>query len=319
LGRRLKSLVSLLMLGMTSLVQAESLPVRDLNPMLSGYELPSALSAVHFNNTAITTEFAISNISLSQSSQQDFVQLDAELQRWQFSYSKPLNERLSLRVDLPYVSLSGGHLDNFIESFHHIFGLPNGNRGGWPSNRLLVQHQHLGKVDYQLIDGTHGIGDLAVRLGWNFGASQKINQSLWVSLKFPTGDASALTGSGATDAALSYAASEQLTARIVSQQQLSLSVLGKGERIQAQQQTVVWSGSASVDALLTSHWSVALQFDAHTRVFDTGVRALGNALQFSFGPRYQSRAWQASLSLSEDIAVDTAPDIQFQLDIQRRF
>ncbi len=307
------------MLGMASLAQAESLPVRDLNPLLSGYELPAALPARHLNNSEITAEFAIANISLGQSSPQDLVQLDAELQRWQFSYNKPLNQRLSLRVDLPYVSVSGGHLDNFIESFHHLFGLPNGDRGSWPSNRLLVQHQHLGKVDYQLTDGTHGIGDLAVRLGWNFGDSQKINQALWVSLKFPTGDASALTGSGSTDAALSYAASEQLSPRMVSQQQLSLSVLGKGERMQAQQQTVVWSGSASLDAALTPNWSAVLQFDGHTRVFDTGVRALGNALQFSFGPRYQSRTWQAALLLSEDIAVDTAPDIQFQLDVQRRF
>ncbi len=77
----------------------------------------------------------------------------------------------------------------------------------------------------------------------------------------------------------------------------------------------MWSASLGLDAVLTEHWRVAMQLDGHTRVFDSELRALGSALQFSFGPRYQSGAWSGVLLISEDVAVDTAPDVQFQLQL----
>lgn len=115
-----------------SAVHAEPLPVRDLNPLLSGYELPPALPSTVTNNTRLSIEFTVGNISLDQHSSQEVLQLDAELQRWQLSFSKPLANTLALRIELPYQHVSGGQLDNFIESFHDPLGLPNGNRDLWP-------------------------------------------------------------------------------------------------------------------------------------------------------------------------------------------
>lgn len=142
---------------------------------------------------------------------------------------------------------------------------------------------------------------------------------MWLSLKLPTGDTDKLTGSGTTDLALSLASSQQLSTRFTSQQQVSLSMLGNGKRLNSQQEAWVWSGSLGVATLVTSHWDVTLQLDGHTRVFDSNLRALGNALQLSVGPRYQSHLWSSTLLISEDVAVDTAPDVQFQLGITRAF
>lgn len=299
--------------------RAESLPVRDLNPLLSGYEIPPALPGTKQSDTALDVQWSTSNTSLDQHSTQDSLQLDAELVRWQFNVSKPLNDKLNLRVELPYLVVSGGQLDSFIESFHHTFGLPNGNRSGWPNNRLWVQHRHLTDTDYLLTDATHGFGDLTMRLGWHLDSRPAFDNNLWLSLKLPTGNAGKLTGSGATDLALSLAMSQQLGTRFTTQQQFSLSLLGQGKRLSSQQETWVWSGSLGIDAAMTRHWSAVLQFDGHSRVFDTDLRVLGNALQLSFGPRYQAGAWRSYLSISEDIAVDTAPDVQFQLSLQHSF
>jgi Protein of unknown function (DUF3187) len=270
-------------------------------------------------STSLAASVATGNISLVQHSAQDSLQLDAELQRWQLSFSRPLNDHLSLRVELPYLAVSGGHLDNFIESWHRTFGLPNGNRAVSPTNRLLVQHQHMANVDYLRTAAASGIGDLTLRLGWNFTTQPTQQRALWFSLKLPSGAAGRLTGSGATDVALSLATAQSLSARFSTQQQLSLSLLGTGQRLSHQQLTAVWSGSLGLDAAITPHWSALLQLDAHSKVFTTGLRALGNALQLSLGPRYQHGAWQGSLFVSEDIAVDTAPDVQFQLAITRRY
>ena len=307
------------LLAFATVTSAESFSVRDLNPLLSGYEIPPALPSTQTSSTVLDAQWTISNTSLDQHSAQEALQLDAELQSWQFNFTQPLSHNLSLRIELPYLIVSGGSLDSFIESFHHSFGLANGNRSNWPRKRLWVHHQRFTDTDYLLGDATHGLGDLAMRIGWHLNTRPSFNNNLWLSLKLPTGNAGKLTGSGAVDLALTYSLSQQLSARFTTQQQISLSLLGQGKRLAAQHETLVWSGSLGINAIVTRHWSAVLQFDGHSRVFDSDLRVLGSALQLSFGPRYQSGAWQSYLSISEDIAVDTAPDVQFQLSVQRKF
>lgn len=295
--------------------QATALPVRDLNPLLSGYELPPALPARPAETPTLQGQFAISNTSLEQHAGATSLQLDAELQRWQLSFARPLGDKWSLRMDLSYVSVAGGGMDGFIEAWHHSFGLPNGNRAQSARNRLRVRYS-TSATDYQLPDASHGLGDTTLRLGHVIGVRQTM---LWLSVKLPTGNAGQLTGSGATDLALSLASAQALGDRLTSHEQLSISLLGRGERLPDQQQSQVWSGSLGIDMRLSPHWFAAVQLDGHRRVFSSQVKALGNTVQLSFGPRYQTRTWRTSLLISEDIAVDTAPDVQLQLDVQRRF
>ncbi|MGE0115139.1 MAG: DUF3187 family protein [Steroidobacteraceae bacterium] len=316
-----RALLAAVLCAISVNAHAASLPVRDLNPLLSGYELPPALPSHHDGDSRLSAGVAVGNISLDQSAAHDTLLLDAELQHWQFDFTRSSGDTLNLRIELPYVRVSGGHLDHFIESFHGTFGLPNGNRDAWPGSRLLILHTYNGNADYRLAHSAQGIGDLALRLGWSPNAlsTSTYNNTLWFTLKLPTGDANRLAGSGAADIALSLSASQQLSSHFVTQQQVSVSLLGQGKRLREQQETVVWSGSVGLDAMLTSHWSAVLQFDGHTKVFATDLRALGNALQFSLGAHYATDMWKASLLVSEDIAVDTAPDVQFQFNLQRRF
>lgn len=304
-------------------VIAEPLPIRDLNPLLSGYELPPALPSTPFEHLALAAEFSIGNLSLNQHTAHESLQLDGELERWQFSFSKPISESLGMRIELPYVRISGGHLDSFIESVHKTFGFTNGNRDLVPTKRLLIQHTRDAQVDFSLSKTQHGIGDVTLRMAQRLGreknANPAFNNTLWVSLKLPTGDARKLTGSDSVDIAISLAGTQQLGERFETQQQVSMSLLGHGERLSDQQNKTVWSGSLGVDAKVTQHWSAAMQLYGHTRVFTTDLRGLGPALQLSLGPRYQSNAWSGEFVISEDLAIDTAPDVQFQLGITRRY
>jgi len=314
--------VAFIGLSLCTLAAADPLPLRNLNPLLAGYELPPALPAKSPEGTSLSAQFAISNISLDQYSAHEAVQLDGEVQRWQLNFATSLSDSLGLRVELPYLQISGGHLDHFIESFHRTFGMPNGNRSEWPTNRLLIQHQRDGVTDFNLTESQRGIGDLTLRMSQRLGhasADEKFNNTLWLSLKLPTGNANKLTGSGSIDAALSFAASQQLSDSFTTTQQVSLSLLGKGDRLRDQQKTTVWSGSVGIDAKVTQHWSAVLQLDGSTKALASEVRALGPALQLTVGPRYESGAWRSELVISEDIAVDTAPDVQFQLDIARKW
>jgi hypothetical protein len=308
-------------------VLAEPLSIRNLNPLLSGYELPPALPSTSPSNAALSAEFAIGNISLNQHSAHESLQLDGELQRWQITFNKPFGNTFGMQIEVPYLRISGGGLDNFIESFHKTFGMPNGNRDLVPTNRLLIQHDRDGINDVNMTNASSGIGDVTLRLSTQLGkqsgslveADAKSSNTLWLSVKLPTGNSNKFTGSGGMDVALGLAASQQLGSSFVTHQQLSLSVLGNGDRLTDQQKHVAWNGSLGIDGSLTHRWGAVLQLDGNTRVFDSEIRVLGPALQLSVGPRYQSAHWRGSLIISEDIAVDTAPDVQFQLALTRSY
>lgn len=293
--------------------------MRDLNPLISGYELPPSLPSEAPDSSALLTQFATGNISLVQLNTTESVQLDAELQRWQIGFTKPLGNNWNLRLELPYLRIYGGQLDRSIESWHHTFGLPNGNRDSINRNQLLVQYAQHGITGYRLAQPENSIGDATLRIGHALGANTARHTMFWLSIKFATGNTEKLTGSGAADVALSISSSQSLTSHVIANSQLSLSILGNGDRLTEQQRAIAWSGALGVNVRLSSHWYTAIQLDGHSKVFNSDLRALGNVVQLSLGPRYQSRNWQTSLLLSEDIAVDTAPDVQFQLNIARNF
>jgi hypothetical protein len=323
--RRFKLYLGLAAVGafLPILVRADSEPlaIRDLDPLLAGYELPPALpsSAAKLGSSQFNVQYDISNTSLSQSgsneSRSEQVIADGEIHRWQFTLSHALSDRFTFRAELPYQSISGGSLDSFIEDFHRMFSLPNGNRAGWPRDRLFIRYSDQGQVVYQHSENNGGFGDISLRAGWHFKNDTKRTASLWFSLKLPTGNAQQLAGSGSLDAALSLAAGQTLGASLTSYEQVSISLLGSGKRMQDQQRTFVWSGTAGITWSMTTRLSVLAQVDAHTRVFDSSTRLLGNSVQLSFGPRYRLGAWQTTLTMSEDLAVDTAPDVQFQLNV----
>jgi hypothetical protein len=300
-------------------VFAAELPIRDLNPLLSGYELPPALPSITNDTASLLAQAAIGNITLVQSTVAESVQMDAELQRWQIGYVTPLGNDWNLRVELPYLRISGGQLDHFIESWHHAFGLPNGNRDSVSRNQLRIQYSGIGVQAYQLTKPASGIGDVSLRIGHSVGSNEVRRSMVWLSIKLPTGNSDTLAGSGVIDFSASFASSHPLTKRIMAYGQLSLSLLGRGDRLTDQQQSTVWIGAVGVDTRITSRWSAAVQLDGHSKVFDSDLPTLGKVMQLSFGVRYQLRDWQSSLALTEDIAVDTAPDVQLQLDITKRF
>jgi len=298
---------------------ADGLPISDLNPLLSGYELPALLSSEDpYSKQAIEVSYNVSNTSLDQQTASEHVIVDAELHKWQLSYARPLTKNWNIIVELPYRSVSGGSLDSFIEHFHNTFNLPDGNRKEWPRDRLLVDYSQ-DNSHYHLDNAQSGLGDVALRAGWHFDASSSHTTSLWFALKLPTGNATHLTGSGSVDASITLAAQQVINDDLHAFEQASMSLLGNGSRMSAEQKNTVWSGALGASWALNTRFDAVTQIQTHSAVFDSQLKILGTATQFSIGPRYHTRDWQASLAITEDIVPDSAPDVQFQFDLSYRF
>jgi hypothetical protein len=313
-------LVALCVYDCLTTAHADSLPVRDLNPLLAGYELPSALPANRNpQHNVIDISYAVSNTSLDQKGYDDHNITDAELHRWQLTATHSINSHWSIQFELPYQATSGGSLDRFIEHFHGDFNLPNGNRATWPHNRLLIDYSINDQSRYHLDTAQAGISDITVRAGWHFDSHAAHSSTLWLSAKAPTGNANNLTGSGSVDAAISLAAAQHLSDEVQSFEQLSVSWFGNGTRLTEEQQHSAWSGMIGLGWKLTNEVDVITQLNAHSAVYDSQVRMLGTATQFTIGPRYHATQWQGWLSITEDVATDTAPDVQFQFNLSHHF
>lgn len=298
--------------------QAESLPIRDLNPVLSGFELPPALPAQAISPFTVDASYAIGNITLDQTAGNEHAIADAEVHRWNLSVLHRINANWQLSVEIPYQSISGGSLDAFIEHFHNAFNLPNGTRAESPRNRLLVDYRAGNQSLFHLSHNSSGVADTSVRAGWIIDHNASHSATLWFSAKLPTGNANSLSGSGSVDAAVTLSAQQRMD-EFQFFEQLSLSYFGNSKRLSMLQKHSAWSGIAGIDWQWTGGLNLIAQLQTHSAIYNSGIRMLGTATQLSIGPQYHSTHWLASLSISEDIVTDTAPDVQFQFNLARKF
>jgi hypothetical protein len=92
----------------------------------------------------------------------------------------------------------------------------------------------------------------------------------WLTVKLPTGDAERLSGSGATDVALSVAASRELSDRWQPFGQASLVWLGEGDLLPELQEDYAGSLLAGLTWQATAAFELTGQLEANTAVFSDG-------------------------------------------------
>ena len=87
--------------------------------------------------------------------------LDGQTDALTLSLRYGLPQQWGVEVTVPWRHYSGGVTDNLISSWHRLFGLPDGNRHGYPTDALhyqLSQPEH----DRPLLRSVSGLGDIHV-------------------------------------------------------------------------------------------------------------------------------------------------------------
>jgi len=111
---------------------------------------------------------------------------------------RPLR-RLALGMDLHLVSYFGGFLDPLINSFHDLFGFPNGGREFVPYNQVSVDIQNASGVQLFLDRGAISLGDIDLHARYTFLEDEKVALAAYGAFKLPTGRLETLSGSGYPD------------------------------------------------------------------------------------------------------------------------
>ncbi len=246
--------------------------------------------------------------------------IDGETQRYATSLRYGIAQRFELGVSVPLLVTGGGALDDVIDGWHHVWGLPDGGRNDAPKDRLLYQVQRDGQSRLKVADSATTLGDIEISGGWQLARPL----ALRAMAKLPTGDEDKLTGGNAGAALwLDWNPFDSL-----GRSQKWFGFVSGGASVNAQsrvlsdeQEKLVGFGGVGAGYRVFRPLSLIAQFYAHTPLYsETGLDALKRpGGQLSFGGRWRFDAHTAvDLGFQEDLITNSSPDFSIHLGLSLR-
>lgn len=289
------------------------LPTFNQSPLVQIYGLP-ALGSSHVltkSESEVQIAVALANNFTGASQGDEALTLDGETHRTTLALRRGVARGYEVGVELPYVEQTGGFLDHTIDVWHDTFGLPNRDRNLVPHDRLLYRYTHGGQTPIDVQTASDGIGDVRLTGARQVGRAG----ALRMSIKLRTGTNENLRGSGATDVALWLSSACTTCASLGWYGGGGVLWLGRGDVLPDQQRR--WVGFGGIGASWPASSTVALkaQIDAHTAFYRSELAPLSSpAAQLQLGGTWSvSRNNAIDFAVSEDIVVNTSPDVVFNL------
>ncbi len=304
----------------------DTTPLYSFNqsPLVQIYGLPAlgAARVLGRDESNLAIHLQIANNFTESGTQTESLSLDGETHRLTLAWRQGLGQGSEWGFELPYLTHNGGFLDSTIESWHKTFGLPNGGRANSPHNLIDYRYTRNG-VDLIRVDHpVSGLGDLRLSAAKQLGTPESSGggiTALRVSLKLPTGNDTELLGSGSTDLALWLsAASTHPPDAWNLYGGGGVLLMSKGDVLPSQHRGQVAFGTLGFSRKFFSTVAVNAQLDAHSPFYDgTGFRQMSAyAVQGLLGLDWEFRPRRhLELSVSEDVLVDTSPDVVFNLSL----
>ena len=251
--------------------------------------------------------------------------IDGETARLTLSHRQRLSACWQLEATVPFISHDGGIFDRAIDDWHQFFGLPDGNRDSVEFNRLLYQFSDEDGVRQSITRPQSGIGDVQLAVQRALGCQATADTTgaesmIRVGIKLPTGNPNELRGSGEVDLFADwqspiYSRGGRWHAGLA----LGVLVNGQTDRF-ADQRNVAVYGSMGAQFAVNHKFRLIAQLDAHSAFYRSGLTELGDpAVNLAVGARYlPGSSYTYEFSISEDVAVDTTPDIVARLAVTYR-
>jgi hypothetical protein len=268
--------------------------------------------------SSITSSHAVSD----RSGDEQLV-FDGETTRMELRLRYAPTERLEIGLELPYLWHSEGNLDSLIDTWHDIFNLPGGNRVTRATDILEFRYGNAAGNELNLSGSANGIGDLRLTAGWRLGDNPDHARALRFAVTAPTGEAMDLLGSDAVTVGFGYAGDvRNMTAGG------KLSLFYRLHATWIDEPAILpeiyneWIGHAAGGfGYRATRWlDLRAQVLARTATHDADVQSLGESSWIlSFGGNIRlGDYYELSLSVGEDIKVESSPDVSFQLSLRYR-
>lgn len=257
-----------------------------------------------------------SNFAPSKTHEESVI-LDGETTRTTLAWSAGLGHNWEWGLEIPFIRHSGGSLDGFIENWHSFFHLPDGGRPKHPRDELNYFYARNGETQIQLTEPSTGLGDIRLNGAWQWRRSRDEQLALRTQLCLPTGESKHLQGSGAANLAFWLSGKKDRDWWGVSGAWFGgggLLFMLKGDVLPEQQRPLIAFASLGAGARVLPWMILKLQLDGHTSFYDNSdVTEVGSgSVQFVMGGDIVfSKQWRLELGVTEDIVVETSPDVVF--------
>ena len=306
---------------------ATELDVRHGGPLTGLFGLPSpGESAALAPQESWRLDFLVqgSSHSISETDADEELLLDGETWRTALRLRTRFRERWEFGVEVPWLRHSGGNLDGLIDDWHALFGLPDGIRDQVPRDELRYAYRNPAGQVLDLTESRGGLGDIRLSAGYRLRQDAGGSLSLRAAVELPTGDEDELTGNGAADYSLGIAWqrdsaersgrwSAHVMAGVIRFGATDLPAIGAATR-----EFGGWA-QAGVGWRLTPRVELLGQLQAASSPIDSGLDAWGGSVMLGLGAGIDiGRHYRLQLGFTEDVDVETSPDITFMLRLGRR-
>ena len=289
--------------------------MRNQNALLRGFYMPLPSDTRLTGPTAASATWLVTNTSNVEKRLHEQLRVDGESSVVDLSFDHALRRSWRYRLSVPIIHDGGGTLDSTVDVWHRAFGLPRGFRPYYPKNQF--RYFYYGKSSLDVSRPQTTIGDAAADMGWYAVDDGHRTLSWWGGLKAPTGSVADLASDGAWDGALWVDAAIRGARWSIGMEAGLSQPFGDAVFAGSAHRTAVFARFAATRTS-GSAWSLRAQLDGQSgRVRGTQLRFLGPSLQMTLGAdRRLGKKWRLQMGFSEDLAVNTAPDITFFLGIR---
>ncbi len=295
---------------------------RNLSPLYANLGVPvmSTANPVKEGEWALDWTLHWASHSVLEQQPGERLTLDGETQRQDFRFQRGLGRGLSLSLNVPYISHSGGQLDALIDGWHAFWGMPDGPRAEQPEDRL--RFAYTGSPGFDVGSARSGIGDLELAASLQVSSGEHWGLGVFAQYKFDTGEQDDFTGSGDTGASLGARWSRQrcVFADLNCHLQVGVSEVGSSAFDPGADSLTPFLGF-SLAWLLHPSLSILAQIDTHDVIYDAAVlRENGPPVWGTLGLRWQpAQRWLIDAQFVEDLAVGSAPDVSFRFSLAHGF
>lgn len=319
--RRVAALLLCFPFGSAAFAQeTEPFRTRNLSPLVSIFGIPAWQTAADKTRVELTSDLA-NHYRLSRRGDEVLI-LDGETWRNSISLRHGFGRGWTAGVEIPYYQQSGGMLDDLIDGWHSVFGMPDGGRNSRAEDQLIFLLADEAGPFFALDRRARGIGDVQLSIGRSIGRDRGFLLS--GSLKLPTGQEELLAGSGSTDWSVTLLRSKQTAlgdkpaaffwgAGAIG--------IGEPELIEYDTRSAAFLGMFGGSLKPWPRLGFKLQADIHSALYDSRLNELGDpGVQVTLGGwREIGAAGVFEFAVNEDLAVSTSPDVVLHLTLRWDF
>ncbi len=303
---------------------AEALPDHDGGPLTGLFGFPESTEGSKITaqgEHAWNASLIIASHSIEDIRGVEELRLDGETTRLAFTYRYGIADKWDISIEAPYVWHQSGSLDSIIDSWHDLFGFPDGERATQAQDQLDIFYRGSQSTPINVTQNAAGIGDIRLLLGWTLSEQEGRSTALRLSAKLPTGESDTLLGSGGTDFSIGIASDAVGLWGVSSLSgfyRANITYLGEPDILADRYNDIV--GQLSFGLGMSVHRNVDLIVQSRLRsaVYDSEIENLGEmSALLNFGAVVQvSNHYRLGMSVGEDVKPGSAPDISFQITLR---